>query len=40
MSVMVGKSIHLDMATINKTQSCASVKVKVYLDAKLPEYVG
>ncbi|PHT99168.1 hypothetical protein BC332_31924 [Capsicum chinense] len=36
----VGKPIHLDMATMNKTRpSCARVKVHVDLMAELPKYV-
>ncbi|KAH0748396.1 hypothetical protein KY290_027628 [Solanum tuberosum] len=36
----VGKPLHLDMATINKTRpSCAMVKVKVDLLANFPKFV-
>lgn len=38
--VVVGKPIHLDLATINKTRpSCVRVKVQVDLLADLPKYV-
>ncbi|KAF3620977.1 putative inactive serine/threonine-protein kinase-like [Capsicum annuum] len=37
---LVGKPIHLDMATMNKTRpNCARVKVHVELMAELPKYV-
>lgn len=36
----VGKPLHLDMATVNKTHlSCARVKVQLDLLAKRPQFI-
>ncbi|KAH0743100.1 hypothetical protein KY290_031093 [Solanum tuberosum] len=40
LATVVGKPLHLDMATINKTRpSCARVKVQVYLLCDFPKHV-